>query len=58
MEGRTTLVITHRLAGLEEMDEIVVLAGGRVVERGRHRELLALDGLFRRMWEAQRSALP
>lgn len=34
MVGRTTLVITHRLAGLEQMDEILVLERGRVVERG------------------------
>jgi len=36
MQGRTTLMITHRLVGLEAMDEIIVLEAGRVVERGRH----------------------
>jgi ABC-type multidrug transport system fused ATPase/permease subunit len=51
MAGRTTLTITHRLAGLEKMDEILVLQGGRLVERGRHAELLQRDGLYRRMWE-------
>ncbi|OAT79422.1 thiol reductant ABC exporter subunit CydC [Desulfotomaculum copahuensis] len=51
--GRTTLVITHRLAGLEEMDEILVMDGGRVVERGTQEELLRRDGLFRRMWKLQ-----
>ena len=35
-EGRSTLLITHRLTGLEEVDEIIVLDGGRVVERGTH----------------------
>ena len=40
-EGRATLLITHRLAGLEAVDEIVVLDAGRVVERGTHAELLA-----------------
>jgi len=53
MEGRTTLVITHRLAGLEVMDEILVLDRGRIVERGRHQELMRRGGLYRRMWELQ-----
>lgn len=50
--GRTTLWITHRLIGMEQMDEILVLDGGRVVQRGRHAELLA-GGLYRRLWERQ-----
>jgi len=50
--GRSLLLITHRLAGLENMDEIIVLDRGRVVERGRHAELLARKGgLYRRMAE-------
>lgn len=53
MESRTTLLITHRLAGLEAMDTIVVLDGGRVVEQGRHHELLRLGGCYQRMWEQQ-----
>jgi ATP-binding cassette subfamily C protein CydC len=54
MEGRTTLLITHRLIGLEAMDEILVLSAGRVVERGRHHDLLEREGgLYRRMWELQ-----
>jgi ATP-binding cassette subfamily C protein CydC len=48
---RSTLIVTHRLVGLEDVDEIVVLKAGRVVERGRHDELLQIDGLYRRMWE-------
>ncbi|MFN3762305.1 MAG: thiol reductant ABC exporter subunit CydD, partial [Anaerolineae bacterium] len=44
--GRTVLWITHRLVGMEEMDEIVVLDRGRVVERGTHGELLARNGLY------------
>lgn len=55
--GRTTLVITHRLAGLEEVDEILVLAGGRVIERGTWPELSAGTGPFRRLLDRERAAL-
>jgi ATP-binding cassette subfamily C protein CydC len=51
--GRSLLLITHRLVGLERMDEIIVLDGGRVVERGTHDELLAAGGMYRRMVEVQ-----
>ncbi|HEY8908782.1 MAG TPA: thiol reductant ABC exporter subunit CydC [Desulfosporosinus sp.] len=50
MEGRTTLVITHRLIGLEKMDEILVLDQGQIVERGKHEELLRQKGLYHKMW--------
>lgn len=53
---RTCLWITHRLVGMERMDQIVVLARGRVVERGRHAELLARRGLYARLWDIQRRA--
>lgn len=53
MEGRTTVVITHRLAGLRDIDEILVLQTGRVVERGRHNALLEQRGMYFRMWELQ-----
>jgi thiol reductant ABC exporter CydC subunit len=53
VQGRTILAVTHRLVGLEAMDEILVLNGGKVVERGRHGELLYENGLYRRMWELQ-----
>lgn len=53
MEGRTTLVITHRLADLDIMDEILVLDRGRVAERGRHGELMKQGGLYRKMRELQ-----
>jgi thiol reductant ABC exporter CydC subunit len=53
---RTTLLITHRLVGLEAADEILVLSDGRIVERGRHAELLAAGGLYRRLWELQEGA--
>ncbi|MBN0043246.1 thiol reductant ABC exporter subunit CydD [Streptomyces actuosus] len=48
-EGRTTLLITHRLAGLEAVDEVLVLDGGRVAQRGPYAELAAVDGPLRRM---------
>jgi ATP-binding cassette subfamily C protein CydCD len=48
--GRTTVLITHRLTGLAEVDEIVVIDGGRVVQRGSHDALVAADGPYRRMW--------
>jgi ATP-binding cassette subfamily C protein CydCD len=53
MAGRTTLIATHRLVGLEGAGEILVLQAGRVVERGRHAELVQQGGLYRRMWDVQ-----
>jgi ABC-type transport system involved in Fe-S cluster assembly fused permease/ATPase subunit len=50
---RTTLVIAHRLSTVVDADEIIVLADGRVAERGRHAALLARDGLYARMWAMQ-----
>jgi len=53
--GRATLLITHDLDGLDQVDEIVVLARGRVVERGTHQELRHAGGLYQRMHDAGRS---
>jgi len=54
--GQATIFVTHRLAGLEAVDEILVMAGGEVVERGTHDELLALGGGYcERWWEEMRT---
>jgi ABC-type multidrug transport system fused ATPase/permease subunit len=55
---RTTLMLTHRLAGLADMDEVLVLRAGRVIERGTHADLLQLDGWYRRMWDLERNRIP
>ncbi|MGW2636486.1 thiol reductant ABC exporter subunit CydD [Streptomyces sp. NPDC001348] len=52
-EGRTTLLITHRLAGLEAVDEVIVLDDGRVVQRGPYAELAAVEGPLRVMVERE-----
>ena len=53
MRGHSLLLITHRLVGLEHMDEILVLDRGGILQRGTHDSLLAADGLYRRLWGLQ-----
>jgi len=57
MRERTSLLITHRLVGLENVDEILVFENGCIRERGRHHELLNAGGLYRRLWNLQNQIL-
>jgi ATP-binding cassette subfamily B protein len=52
-EGRTTLVIAHRLSTVVHADQILVMDHGRIVEHGTHGELLARPGVYASMWEIQ-----
>jgi ATP-binding cassette subfamily B protein len=52
-QGRTTLIIAHRLSTIVGADQIVVMDRGRIVERGRHEELLAKEGLYAQLWSLQ-----
>ncbi|MFC4106750.1 thiol reductant ABC exporter subunit CydC [Micromonospora zhanjiangensis] len=54
--GRTVVLVTHRLAGLDRYDEILVLAAGRVIRRGRHDELIRTPGWYRDQWLSQTAA--
>ncbi len=56
MEGRTTLVIAHRLSTVRDADRLVVIADGTIVEEGTHDELVLENGLYTRLTEAQLTA--
>ena len=53
MTGRTSLVVAHRLSTILHADEILVLQHGEIRERGSHRELLAQQGLYQRLYQLQ-----
>ncbi|KAF0184964.1 MAG: ATP-binding cassette subfamily B bacterial [Hyphomonadaceae bacterium] len=55
-KNRTTLVIAHRLSTIVNADEIIVLKEGLIAERGRHDDLIAQNGIYKSMWERQRTA--
>mgnify|MGYP003598040047 CR=1 FL=1 len=53
MKDRTSLVIAHRLSTIQHCDEICVLQTGRIVERGTHAQLIAADGVYRKLVDMQ-----
>src|SRR5262249_32411570 len=53
MEGRTALVVAHRLSTVARMDQLVVLDRGQIAEKGTHQELLSLNGTYARLWQHQ-----
>ncbi|MDR6884530.1 ATP-binding cassette subfamily B protein [Bacillus sp. 3255] len=58
MEGRTTFIIAHRISSLKHADEIIVLDKGRIVQRGKHHELLQQEGLYRQTYDIQYADQP
>ncbi|WP_024509053.1 ABC transporter ATP-binding protein [Bradyrhizobium sp. ARR65] len=55
-KGRTLIWSTHRLTSVVDMDEIIVVSGGKAIERGSHQELLAKNGVYRKLWDDQSHA--
>jgi ATP-binding cassette subfamily B protein len=55
--GRTTIILTHRVTAARHADRVAVLNRGRIVQEGTHDELVAADGLYRRLWQAQNETL-
>ena len=53
MQGRTTVIISHRISAVQDADHILVLEQGRVVEEGKHAELLALEGHYAALYQEQ-----
>src|SRR5437016_2165703 len=52
-KGRTMIFSTHRLTSVVDMDEIILISGGRAIERGTHQKLLAANGVYRKLWDDQ-----
>src|SRR5690606_1014597 len=52
-EGRTSIVIAHRLSTVQKADRILVVGEGRIIEQGSHQELLAMDGAYRKLYDLQ-----
>ena len=56
MQGRTSIVIAHRLSTVANLDRIIVLEDGKIVEQGTHKELLKKDGAYKKLWSRQSGA--
>ena len=56
MEGRTSIVVAHRLSTIAGLDKIVVLRDGKIVEQGNHKELLKAGGEYAKLWSRQSGA--
>ena len=53
MEGRTTIVIAHRLSTLKHMDRLLVMEEGQIIQEGSHAELIERPGLYKNLWAMQ-----
>ena len=53
MEGRTTIMVAHRLSTIQHADKIIVMHKGKIQESGNHQELLRQDGLYKKLYELQ-----
>ena len=53
MEGRTTIMVAHRLSTIQHADKIIVMHNGKIRESGSHQELLAQDGLYKKLYDLQ-----
>ena len=58
LKGRSVIWITHHLVGMEQMDEVLVMDAGRIVQRGTHEQLVHAEGLYRELWDLQNRFLP